>query len=164
MAPGKKPFDSKWVYKIKYKIDGQAERYKARLVAKGYTQIEAVDFHETFATVAKLVTVRCALAMASKRQWSVHQMDVNNAFLHEDLDEEIYMKIPQGFMKVYEGCVCKLQKSIYCLHQASKNLYQKFTKALVRNGFKQSKVDHSMFVFRKGHTHLIAFIYVDVFF
>lgn len=93
-TPGKKPIDSKWIYKIKYKPTGEVEQYKARLMTKGFTQIEGVDFHETFAPVHKLVIMRTFLLVVVQRKQIVHQIDINNAFLHGGLHEEVYMKTP----------------------------------------------------------------------
>nr|GFA09694.1 retrovirus-related Pol polyprotein from transposon TNT 1-94 [Tanacetum cinerariifolium] len=161
LPKGKKAIDSKWVYKIKFKPSGEVERYKARLVAKGFTQIEGVDYHETFAPVAKLVKVRTLLAISMKRGWEIRQLDVDNAFLHGDLEEEVYMKIPQGFSKENETRVCKLKKSIYGLKQASRNWYHKFTKSLMNLGYKQSRADHSLFIYKDADVYVAALIYVD---
>ncbi|KAL0334022.1 UNVERIFIED_CONTAM: Retrovirus-related Pol polyprotein from transposon RE1 [Sesamum angustifolium] len=98
----KKAIGSKWVYKIKLNSDGTIERYKARLVVKGYNQVEGVDYIDRFSPVAKAVTVLLLLVVASSYAWPIHQVDINNAFLHGFLDEDIYMSAPDGY-SVPEG-------------------------------------------------------------
>ena len=131
----KKALGCEWVYKIKYNSDGTVEHHKAWLVILGNQQIEGIDYTETFALVAKMVTVRVFLAVAAARHWEVHQMDVYNAFLYGDLQEEVYMKLPPGFQASTPNKVCKLKKSLYGLKQAPHCWFAKLLATLKVYGF-----------------------------
>jgi len=161
LPPGKKALGCKWVFKIKYNSDGSVERYKARLAILDNHQVEGIDFTETFAPVAKMVTVRVFLAVAAARQWELHQMDVHNAFLHGDLQEEVYMKMPPGFQVTSPKKVCHLRKSLYGLKQAPRCWFAKLSKALQEYGFRQSYSDYSLFTLHHEDIRLNVLVYVD---
>ena len=156
---GHKIVDCKWVFKVKRGPDGEITRYKARLVARGFTQVEGIDYNETFAPVAKFTSIRTLLALAARQDLELHQMDVKTAFLHGDLNEEIYMNLPPGFRK--PNMVWKLKKGLYSLKQASREWYKKICTEFEALGFKRCQSDHGIFHLSEGDALVIIAIYVD---
>ena len=151
---------SKWVFRTKRNSEGEITRYKARVVAKGYTQVEGLDYDETFAPVVKYPTIRALLALAAALNLEMRQLDVKTAFLHGDLKEEIYMSCPPGFEAIADK-VLHLLKSIYGLKQASREWYQKLKKEFESMGFTRAESDHALFYKTEGDTLLIVAVYVD---
>jgi Reverse transcriptase (RNA-dependent DNA polymerase)/Integrase core domain/gag-polypeptide of LTR copia-type/GAG-pre-integrase domain len=159
LPKGKKPVGCKWVYKIKYNSDGTVERYKARLVAKGFTQTYGIDYQETFAPVAKMNTFRILMSIATNHGWDLFQMDVKNAFLQGDLEEEVYMTPPPGYCETSK--VCKLRKAIYGLKQSPRAWYAKLSTFLIEHNFKKSTADCSVFIEKNDNSSTIILVYVD---
>lgn len=163
---GKNIVDCKWVFKVKNNSDGQIERYKTRLVAKGFSQIEGIDYNETFSPVVRYVTLRVLLAYAAIYDWEIDQMDAVMAFVQGTLSEEIYMKVPDGITEYYQenldGKVLKLHKALDGLKQSGRLWYQLLEKGLVEMGFKQSSFDSCAFIKTNLKKELVIItIYVD---
>ncbi|KAK9028400.1 hypothetical protein V6N11_068205 [Hibiscus sabdariffa] len=128
---GIKPIGCKWVFKKKTDMDGNVQTYKGRLVAKGFRQIHGIDYDETFSPVAMIKSIRILLAVAAFHDYEIWKMDVKTAFLNGKLEEDVYMTQPEGFVTPEDARkVCKLQRSIYGLKQASRSWNLRFNEAI----------------------------------
>ncbi len=151
----RKAIKCKWIFKIK--SDG---RFKARLVAKGFTQKYGIDYVDTFAPVAKWDSIRLILSLAASKDWEIHQLDVSTAFLNGELEEEIYIEQPEGFVqKGLEHKVCKLKKSLYGLKQAPLVWNKALNDALIKSHFIRCVSDPCLYIHNSGR--IIIAIYVD---
>ncbi|GJY13443.1 zinc finger, CCHC-type containing protein [Tanacetum coccineum] len=129
----------------KLKVDGTIEKFKARLVIQGFRQKSGINYFDTYAPVARISTIRLLITMASIHNLIIHQMDVKTAFLNGQLDEEVYMNQPQGFiMSGNENKVCKLIKSLYGLKHAPKQWHQMFDEVVLSNGYLLNQADKSV--------------------
>jgi histone deacetylase 1/2 len=159
---GSNLIDCKWVYRIKRKADGTIDRYKARLVAKGFKQRYGIDYEDTFSPIVEAATMRLVLAILVSKGWSLRQLDVKNAFLHDVLEEEVYMKQQPGYENPKApNLVCKLDKSLYGLKQAPRAWFSKLSSKLQELGFLASKADTSLFIYNKSGIDMFVLVYVD---
>jgi hypothetical protein len=165
LKSGKRVIGCKWVYKLKRNADG-SRRFKARLVIRGFEQQYGIDYTETFAPVAKFVTVRILLALAAKYDWEIEQMDVITAFLNPLLQEEVYMELPEGYA-LPKDCpiprssggriVCRLRKCLYGLKQAPRAWYTDIDAHLSSLGFTRSTEDYNLYISK----HVLLLLWVD---
>ena len=158
LPKGRTPISSKWVFKLKELKDGDY-KFKARLVARGFSQKEGIDYTETFAPVVKYKSLRILLAIACERNMHIHQMDVCTAFLHGELEEEIYMTPPEGLQK--EGKVWRLLKTLYGLKQAPRCWNQRLDVFFAQKGYVRNENDFATYMKGSGREQLLIAIYVD---
>jgi hypothetical protein len=159
---GVNPIGCKWVFKKKTDMDGKVHTYKARLVAKGYKQIHGIEYDETFSLVAMLKSVRILLAIAAYHDYEIWQMDVKTAFLNGNLLEDVYMTQPEGFDIPEEAQkICKLQRSIYGLKQASRSWNLRFDETVKQYGFIKNEDEPCVYKKVSGSMIVFLVLYVD---
>ena len=159
----KSPIGLKWVFRTKFNTDGSVQKHKARLVVKGYAQQQGVDFDETFSPVARFETVRVLLALSAHLNWPVYQFDVKSAFLNGELEEEVYVQQPEGFVvRDNEDKVYRLKKALYGLKQAPRAWYKRVDSYFLQHGFVRSENEPTLYVKKSDNgDFLVVCIYVD---
>jgi hypothetical protein len=157
LQPGRNVINCKWVYKDKHKVDGSVDRYKAHLVAKCFKKCLSIDYDDTFNPVLKPDTIRLVLSIAVSQGWTIRQLDIQNAFLHNVLEEDVFMKQPwiHNFHPITVSWTRPYMASSRCLGYGilSDNLYSL--------GFQSSKVDISLFIYRKGAVTMFMLMHAD---
>ena len=154
----------KWVFKIKTDEAGNVIQHKARVTPKGFLQKAGKDYFEVFARTGSYKTKRVGLSLTAKWDHELHQMDVPTAFLWADVEEDIFMELPEGYREGKEGYVCHLKKSLYGLKQAPRNWYLLVSKFITSIGFKATVSDPCLFYRRSSSGRLILlFLFVDDF-
>jgi hypothetical protein len=153
---------SRWIYKVKQDADGSVEKYKARFVARRFSQIEGIDYGETFAPVARYSSIRSILALSTQMGWRIHQMDVKTAFLNGIIEEEMYIEQPKGFETFdRESHVCRFKRALYGLKQAPRAWYTRIDSYFTGLGFTKSEADANLYQFVVEGKILIIVLYVD---
>nr|GEY70139.1 zinc finger, CCHC-type [Tanacetum cinerariifolium] len=162
LPPGSKAIGCRWVFRIKYHTYGSIQTFKARLVIQSFRQRQRVDYFDTYAPVARITSIRVLFALALIYNLPIHQMNVKTAFLNGDLDEEFYMKQPEGFvLPGHKNKVCKLKKSLYRLKQAPKQWHDKYDKSILSNSFTHNSSDRYIYSKFTKDYGVILCLYVD---
>jgi hypothetical protein len=161
LPPGKKAIGCRWVFRVKRNVDGTVERYKGRLVAQGFSQRPGIDYDETFAPTPRWAAIRAVLALAALEDLELESVDISSAFLNGELEEEVYMRQPEGFEEGTPDYVCRLIKSLYGLKQSPRCWHIKLNSVLSQMGFERILCDHSIWVWRKDDSRIIVPVFVD---
>ena len=170
LPPGARTVGTRWIFKIKINKDGTLSRFKARFVVKGYSQTKDIDYDDIYSPVVKSASLRTILSIIAQSGWHGHQIDVDTAFLIADLQEDVYIDIPEGLENILditpdhqnqERTVIKLRKNLYGLKQAPRNWFLTLHSWLTTYGFTQSTADPCIYVLQDDPRHLIVSVYVD---
>jgi hypothetical protein len=153
---------TKWVFKNKQLEDSEVVRNKARLIAQGFSQVERLDFGETSAHVAHIEAIRILLAFVVSKGFKLYQIDVKSAFLNDCIQEEVFVRQPQGFEEPkYPNRVYKLSNALYMLKQAPQAWYARLKTFLLEHGYVMGSVDKTLFTIKHGNDFLLVQIYVN---
>jgi len=163
LPKGKNPVHCKWIYKTKEGLSpSEPPKFKGRLVAKGFSQIFSVDNNDVFSPVVKYSSIRTFFSIVASHDLELEQLDVKTAFLHGELEEEIYMDQPEGFIVPgKENYVCKLKRSLYGLKQSPRQWYKRFDSFMLSHGFKRSKYDSCVYLKHDNGSPIYLLLYVD---
>jgi len=160
LPSGVKPLTTKWIFKVKKGKQGQIEKFKALLCVRGFEQQKGIDFDEVFSPVMRHNSLRTLLSLAATHDWEIKQMDVRTAFLHRELEEEVYIYAPEG-SGYPEGAILKLDKSLYGLKQAPRVFNNALNDHLENIAFKRCDTDPCVYVKETDHGPIYLAVYVD---
>ncbi|MCO5600433.1 hypothetical protein L7F22_054546 [Adiantum nelumboides] len=162
LPPGRQPISCKWILRYKLKSDGSIDRYKAHLVARGFSQKPSLDYSETFSSTLSMTSFRVIVALAAHYQFHLHQLDIKSAFLHGDLDEELYLQQPPHYKdSTSPHYVCRLRKAIYGLKQSPRQWYLKLHQFLIAHGYSRLQTDSIIYTCHTSESILVLVVYVD---
>lgn len=162
LPPNRRSIGSRWVFAVKHNKDGTVDKFKARLVARGFSQRFGIDYNQTFSPTVRPESLRLLFALAVQEGWIVHQVDVSTAYLNGDLEEEIYMEQPDGFVNEDKpDYVCYLNKSIYGLKQSGRQWNLKLHSILTSIGLRRCEAEHCLYTGQLNNREVLLAVYVD---